>query len=115
MHARSSRSDCGAFRVSICRLNFCRCRENAGILINISARMGGQESEIHVKKRMLLFMSSGAMFLSVALLVTPSSASLFPHRCSFCSNATKTATCEPLTADSCSCPLPPPLKTNTCF
>lgn len=65
-------------------------------------------------KKMLLWASFGAMFLSAALLVTPSIASSFPHRCSFCSNATTTSSCEPVTADSCSCPLPHPLKTNTC-
>jgi hypothetical protein len=71
--------------------------------------------DFEMKKKALLLASLGAMFLSTALLVTPSSASSIIHRCSFCSNATKTAACEPLTADSCICPLPRPLKTNSCF
>lgn len=67
-----------------------------------------------MKRKVLLLASFGAMFLSAALLVTPSSAKQIIHRCSFCSNKTTTAACEPVTADSCQCPLPPPLKTNSC-
>ena len=67
-----------------------------------------------MKKKMLLLGSFGAMCLSAVLLLT-SSAGAFPHRCTTCTNATQTAFCEPLTADSCSCPLPGPLKVNSCF
>ena len=72
-----------------------------------------------MKKKMLVLGSFGAMLLSAALLVTPPSAKASIHRCSTCSKSVngtvKTATCEPLTADSCVCPLSAPLLTNSCF
>jgi hypothetical protein len=80
---------------------------------------GKERENSQMKKKMLVLGSFGAMLLSAALLFTPPSAKAFPHRCTTCSKhvngGTQVAVCEPLTADSCSCPLPPPLVSNSCF
>ena len=55
MHVRSSRSACGAFRVSICRLDSCRCRENAGILITIRPHGWARKRDSCEKKNAFVY------------------------------------------------------------
>lgn len=71
-----------------------------------------------MKKKMLLFTSSAAMLLSVALLLTPNHV-MAAFRCTSCiaidsSGNRVTANCQVMPVDTCFCPLSGTIVKNGC-
>jgi hypothetical protein len=84
-----------------------------------SAQRKVRKRESYVKKKVLLLVSVCAMILSLALLMSPASASVTSH-CTSCTaldsngNAV-TSTCHVAPVDSCFCPLSGKIIQNNCL
>jgi hypothetical protein len=78
-----------------------------------------ERENFHVKKKMLLLGSLGAMLLSAALLVVPANAAIGSH-CTHCTaidsnGVSVTAVCHVRPVDACFCPLSGRIIQNNCF